>query len=194
MSACQRMHPISLDRARQRLAQMLRVDHAGEYGAVAIYRGQRAVFDALGHIEQNWPPRGSPKWRLAKKSTLKHLIALLAGASRCAPHCLDLLWNIAGFRTWRGDRPDGGKSGHGLHRGGRGRHRKALRRAGRSHLNADEPGLATQPFGKFRDDEIGHKTDSGRSRRRARRLVTVFLSRSHQGRAAAPLFKVAERI
>ena len=27
----------------KRLAEMLRVDHAGEYGAVAIYRGQRAV-------------------------------------------------------------------------------------------------------------------------------------------------------
>ena len=26
------------------IAQMLRVDHAGEYGAVAIYRGQQAVF------------------------------------------------------------------------------------------------------------------------------------------------------
>lgn len=31
----------------RRLAEMLRVDHAGEYGAVQIYRGQRAVFDAL---------------------------------------------------------------------------------------------------------------------------------------------------
>ena len=30
-----------------RLAEMLRVDHAGEYGAVNIYRGQRAVFDKL---------------------------------------------------------------------------------------------------------------------------------------------------
>ena len=30
----------------QRLAQILRVDHAGELGAVHIYRGQRAVFDA----------------------------------------------------------------------------------------------------------------------------------------------------
>ena len=29
-----------------RLAEILRVDHAGELGAVAIYRGQRAVLDA----------------------------------------------------------------------------------------------------------------------------------------------------
>lgn len=28
----------------RRLAEMIRVDHAGEYGAVQIYRGQRAVF------------------------------------------------------------------------------------------------------------------------------------------------------
>lgn len=30
-----------------RLEEMLRVDHAGEYGAVNIYRGQRAVFEKL---------------------------------------------------------------------------------------------------------------------------------------------------
>ena len=28
-----------------RREEMLRVDHAGEYGAVAIYRGQLAVFE-----------------------------------------------------------------------------------------------------------------------------------------------------
>ena len=33
------------DVRERRLAEMLRVDHAGEYGAVQIYRGQRAVFD-----------------------------------------------------------------------------------------------------------------------------------------------------
>lgn len=29
------------------LEEMIRVDHAGEYGAVQIYRGQRAVFDRI---------------------------------------------------------------------------------------------------------------------------------------------------
>lgn len=33
-------------RAGQRIAEMLRVDHAGEHGAVAIYKGQQAVFSA----------------------------------------------------------------------------------------------------------------------------------------------------
>jgi ubiquinone biosynthesis monooxygenase Coq7 len=38
--------PFPGDGARaRRVAEMLRVDHAGEFGAVQIYRGQRAVFD-----------------------------------------------------------------------------------------------------------------------------------------------------
>lgn len=35
--------------ASLRIAQMLRVDHAGETAAVGIYRGQKAVFDGLPH-------------------------------------------------------------------------------------------------------------------------------------------------
>ena len=35
-----------------RLAQMLRVDHAGELGAVHIYRGQRAVLAGAGGKER----------------------------------------------------------------------------------------------------------------------------------------------
>jgi len=36
-------------RNERRIREMIRVDHAGEYGAVAIYRGQRAVFKTLPH-------------------------------------------------------------------------------------------------------------------------------------------------
>lgn len=36
-------------RSETRIGEMVRVDHAGEYGAVAIYRGQRAVFGTLPH-------------------------------------------------------------------------------------------------------------------------------------------------
>lgn len=38
--------PASSDPTRQRLDEMLRVDHAGEYGAVRIYQGQIAVLKA----------------------------------------------------------------------------------------------------------------------------------------------------
>ena len=36
-------------RQRQDIKSMIRVDHAGEYGAVQIYRGQRAIFGRLPH-------------------------------------------------------------------------------------------------------------------------------------------------
>ncbi len=40
--------PMPGDGARERdLAEMIRVDHAGEFGAVQIYRGQRAVFERI---------------------------------------------------------------------------------------------------------------------------------------------------
>ena len=34
--------------SRARMAEILRVDHAGEYAAVQIYRAQRAVFEGVG--------------------------------------------------------------------------------------------------------------------------------------------------
>ena len=36
-------------RRNERIAEMIRVDHAGEYGAVRIYEGQLAVFRGLSH-------------------------------------------------------------------------------------------------------------------------------------------------
>ncbi|PHR58326.1 MAG: demethoxyubiquinone hydroxylase family protein [Robiginitomaculum sp.] len=36
----------------KRIAQMLRVDHAGETAAVGIYRGQQAVFGGLAHKQE----------------------------------------------------------------------------------------------------------------------------------------------
>ena len=36
----------------RRLAEMIRVDHAGEHGAVRIYDGQKAVFDKIEGKEE----------------------------------------------------------------------------------------------------------------------------------------------
>ena len=41
------LRPSNTDFARRR-AEMIRVDHAGERGAVAIYAGQRAIFGRAG--------------------------------------------------------------------------------------------------------------------------------------------------
>ena len=74
----------------ERLARMIRVDHAGEYGAVRIYKGQLAV---LG--------------RGAKGDLLRHMLeqeehhektfAGLIADRRVRPTALLPLWHLAGF-------------------------------------------------------------------------------------------------
>lgn len=77
-----------------RIAEMLRVDHAGEYGAVAIYRGQRAVFDRL-------PDKSEIADKIAEMEAgedehLKTFDRILA-EERIRPTLLAPLWNAAGF-------------------------------------------------------------------------------------------------
>jgi 3-demethoxyubiquinol 3-hydroxylase len=72
------------------VARMVRVDHAGEYGAVRIYEGQLAV---LGD-----DPAAAPiREMLAQERD--HLAAFtgLVGARRVRPTALLPLWHVAGF-------------------------------------------------------------------------------------------------
>ena len=79
----------------QRLAQILRVDHAGEYGAVRIYEGQLAV---LGHT-----PAGAAIRRMMdqERAHLRSFDAMLP-AERVRPTLLTPLWHIAGFALGAG--------------------------------------------------------------------------------------------
>lgn len=72
------------------LARMIRVDHAGEYGAVRIYAGQRAV---LGR-----GPKGPLLQHMAEQER-QHLAAFsgLLVHRRVRPTALLPLWNLAGF-------------------------------------------------------------------------------------------------
>ncbi len=72
------------------LARMIRVDHAGEYGAVRIYAGQRAV---LGR-----GPKGPLLQHMAEQER-QHLAAFSDLLVRCRvrPTALLPLWNLAGF-------------------------------------------------------------------------------------------------
>lgn len=80
-------------RAR-RTAEMLRVDHAGEYGAVQIYKGQRAVFEAL-------PGKARTAAIIARMQAGEsaHLEAFdrLLAERRVRPTLLAPVWNAAGF-------------------------------------------------------------------------------------------------
>ncbi|HZC95585.1 MAG TPA: demethoxyubiquinone hydroxylase family protein [Bradyrhizobium sp.] len=71
-------------------ARMLRVDHAGEYGAARIYAGQLAV---LRHSD------AAPVLRDMQAQERQHLdrFAVLVAQRRVRPTALLPLWHLAGF-------------------------------------------------------------------------------------------------
>src|ERR1700749_4758260 len=79
---------------RARLAEILRVDHAGELAAVEIYRGQRAVFAAArgkAAAAAEFEDLG-----VQEEAHLKAFEALLAERG-VRPSLLSPLWRSAGF-------------------------------------------------------------------------------------------------
>ena len=78
----------------RRLAEIIRVDHAGEYGAVQIYRGQRAVFDALPHKAEL-----AATLKEMEEGEQTHLDTFddLVRARGVRPTALAPLWNAAGY-------------------------------------------------------------------------------------------------
>ena len=135
-----------------RLAEMLRVDHAGELAAGAIYRGQRAVLRAS-------PGAGRS---LAQISDLEaqedeHLArfdALLL-ERRVRPSLLAPLWRAAGFGLGAVTALIGESAAHAC--------TEAVESVIEDHyakqiaeLESREPALAAELAG-FRDDELAHR-------------------------------------
>jgi ubiquinone biosynthesis monooxygenase Coq7 len=82
------------DAGQRRLEEMIRVDHAGEYGAVQIYRGQRAVFDrieAKRHVA-----RLIADMEAGEQEHLDTFDRLLADR-RVRPTLMAPVWRVAGF-------------------------------------------------------------------------------------------------
>lgn len=83
------IHPGDLT-AEQRTARMIRVDHAGEYGAARIYAGQLAV---LGR-----GPKGAVIRHMAAQEAehLRSFSAMIV-SRRVRPTALLPVWHLAGF-------------------------------------------------------------------------------------------------
>ncbi len=138
----------------RRVEEMIRVDHAGEYGAVAIYRGQRAVFD--------------------KRSTRQRIAAQLAQMEADEQHHLDTfdqliisrglrptallpLWNLAGYGLGVVTALMGERAAHAC--------TEAVESVIEEHYDdqvaelrrfGDEDALA-DTFAQFREEETAHK-------------------------------------
>ncbi len=75
---------------RERLERMIRVDHAGEYGAARIYQGQLAV---LGRGRQG----DTLRHMLAQEEHHRNTFAGMVVDRRVRPTALLPLWHLAGY-------------------------------------------------------------------------------------------------
>ncbi len=138
-----------------RRAQILRVDHAGELGAVHIYRGQRAVFEAARS-------KAAISVQLAEMESheARHLqrFEVLLTQERVRPTLLAPLWRVAGFALGAGTALMGEKAAHAC--------TVAVETVIEQHyadqaaeLREREPALAAE-LSQFRDDELAHRDEA----------------------------------
>lgn len=140
-------------RKAARIAEMIRVDHAGEYGAVAIYQGQRAVFERL-------PARARIADQLEEMEADEqhHLDAFddFIREGRSRPTVLMPLWKLAGYGLGMGTALLGEKAAHAC--------TEAVESVIEQHYDDQvkelesygETQLAAK-FAQFRDEETAHK-------------------------------------
>jgi ubiquinone biosynthesis monooxygenase Coq7 len=142
-----------MSRSTERRHEMLRVDHAGEYGAVAIYRGQLAVFGRqagheriVGQLEE-----------MAGQEQV-HLDAFdrLLADGQVRPTALSPVWNAAGFALGAATALMGEKAAHAC--------TEAVETVIEEHygdqvaeLEAEGEAQLAGRLSQFRDEEIAHK-------------------------------------
>lgn len=135
-----------------RIAEMLRVDHAGEYGAVAIYRGQQAVF---GHNAKTAEMAAQLAEMEAEEQ--KHLDAFdeLLVERRVRPTAMTPIWNVAGYGLGVVTALMGEKAAHAC--------TEAVETVIEQHYGQQaeeikdaDPALAAT-FREFREDELHHR-------------------------------------
>ena len=80
--------------ADKRVEAMIRVDHAGEFGAVQIYRGQRAVFDRVE--TRSHAARIIADMEAGEAEHLKTFDRLIAERG-VRPTLMAPVWRVAGF-------------------------------------------------------------------------------------------------
>jgi ubiquinone biosynthesis monooxygenase Coq7 len=136
----------------QRLAEILRVDHAGELGAVSIYRGQRAVLGQAPGRERIAGQLGEMEAHEAVH--LARFDALLT-ERRVRPTALAPVWRLAGFALGAGTALLGEKAAHAC--------TEAVETVIEDHyagqvaeLAERDPALAAE-LEQFRQEELAHR-------------------------------------
>ena len=170
-----------------RLAEILRVDHAGELGAVAIYRGQRAVLDGARGRE-----RISGQLAEMEAHEAAHLARFetLIAQRGVRPTALAPVWRLAGFALGAGTALLGEKAAHAC--------TEAVETVIAEHYAGQvealaplEPELA-QELSTFRDEEIAHRdlaVQEGARETPGHRLLSAVI-----GAGCRAAIKISEKI
>jgi ubiquinone biosynthesis monooxygenase Coq7 len=136
----------------RRLAEMIRVDHAGEYGAVQIYRGQRAVFDRIEG--KSHAARIIAEMEAGEQEHLKTFDRMIAERG-VRPTLMAPVWRVAGFGLGAVTALMGEAAAHAC--------TEAVEEVIEEHYarqSAALEGVDTElkhVVDRFREDEIGHK-------------------------------------
>ncbi|MGV9005556.1 MAG: demethoxyubiquinone hydroxylase family protein [Brevundimonas sp.] len=136
---------------RVRRAEILRVDHAGEYAAVHIYRAQQAVFAGRAGHQALAADMGEMAGQEAVH--LARFEALL-NAERVRPTVMTPVWRLAATALGAGTALMGEKAAHAC--------TEAVESVIERHyaeqiaeLSGRDPELAAE-LGRFRDEELAH--------------------------------------
>lgn len=138
-----------------RLAQMIRVDHAGEYGATRIYAGQKAVF-ALAPGKRHMAEQMARQE--AEETVHKHAFDRLMAERGVRPTLLSPLWNVAGFGLGVVTALMGEKAAHAC--------TAAVEEVIEEHYRAQEEELGDREpelkamIAQFREEEVGHRDEA----------------------------------
>ncbi len=89
--------------------EMIRVDHAGEFAAVQIYKGQRAVFDRIG--AKSHAASVIAEMEAGEQEHLKTFDRLIA-ERRVRPTLMAPVWRVAAFGLGAGTALLGEKAAH----------------------------------------------------------------------------------
>ncbi|MBB4081223.1 ubiquinone biosynthesis monooxygenase Coq7 [Brevundimonas lenta] len=137
--------------SKRRRAEILRVDHAGEYAAVHIYRAQQAVFE--GRKGKDAIAADMEEMRGQEAVHLQRFEALL-NAEKVRPTVMTPVWRLAAMALGAGTALMGEKVAHAC--------TEAVESVIEEHyadqiaeLQDRDPALAAE-LTKFRDEELAH--------------------------------------
>ena len=137
----------------ERLEEMVRVDHAGEYAAVAIYKGQRAVFE-----RQHGKERIVEQLTHMEEDEQHHLDAFdeMIQKEGVRPTAMGPIWGVAAYGLGVATALLGEKAAHAC--------TEAVESVIEGHYDNQVQELEAQGesdkaelFAKFRDEETAHK-------------------------------------